>query len=195
MKFLLKWLMRRTKPWVWKIADAYDLRIDRPRLAQGPEDLIIEDAPEDAYRNIPKNVVFNTGSGKIFVGRNTVFGDEAYVLTGKHMGEAEADALGLPLHHVPTGRDIHIGRNCYIGSRAVLVGPLMIGDGAMVCAGAVVTRDVPARAFVAGSPARVFRIMPEPGRSAGAEAPAPVIAPESPRAALPAREPVQMPGE
>jgi hypothetical protein len=195
MSFFLKWLMRRTKPWVWKIADAYDLRIDRPRLAQGPEDLIIEDAPEDAYRNIPKNVVFNTGSGKIFVGRNTVFGDEAYVLTGKHMGEAEADALGLPLHHVPTGRDIRIGRNCYIGSRAVLVGPLVIGDGAMVCAGAVVTRDVPPRAFVAGSPARVFRIMPEPRRPAAAEAPPPVIAPETPRAARPARNTLEMPGE
>lgn len=175
MKVLLKWLMRLTKPWVWKIADAYDLRVDRPRMAQGPEDLIIEDTPEDAYRNIPKNVVFNTGSGTIFVGRNTVFGDEAYVLTGKHMGEAEAARLGLPLHHVPSGRDIHIGRNCYIGSRAVLVGPLVIGDGAMVCAGAVVTRDVPPRAFVAGSPARVFRIAPEPppgARPAAADQPA-----------------------
>lgn len=161
MRFLLKRLMRLTKPWVWKIAEAYDLRVDRPHTAQGPEDLIIEDAPEDVDRHIPKNVIFNTGSGKIFVGRNTMFGDEACVITGKHMGEAEATALGLPLHHVPTGRDIHIGRNCYIGSRAILVGPLVVGDYAMICAGAVVTRDVPPRAFVAGSPARVFRIAPE----------------------------------
>lgn len=165
MRKVLKWLMKITKPWVWQLAEAYDLRVDRPRMAQGSEELILEDSPEAAYRNIPKNVVFNTGSGKIFVGRNTLFGDEVHVLTGKHIGEAEARATGLPLHHVPKGRDIHIGRNCYIGGRAVLVGPLVIGDGAMICAGSVVTRDVPARSFVAGSPARVFRIYPAPEKT------------------------------
>jgi hypothetical protein len=162
MKMLLRWLMRVTKPWVWKIADAYDLRIDRPRMAQGSGKLVIEDPPDAAYANIPKNVVFNTGSGDIFVGASTVFGDEACLLIGKHIGEAEARLRGLPLHHVSAGRDIRIGRNCYIGSRAILVGPLVIGDGAMICAGAVVTKDVPPRAFVAGSPARVFHIWSEP---------------------------------
>jgi serine acetyltransferase len=162
MRFFLKWMMKKTKPWVWKLADAYDLRIDRPRTAQDPGILAIEDSPEQAAINIPKSVTFNTGSGDIFVGRNTVFGDEASVVTGKHMGEAEARAAGMPLHHVPKGRDVHIGRNCYIGSRAILVGPLVIGDYAMICAGAVVTKDMPARAFVAGSPARVFHIWPEP---------------------------------
>ena len=154
--------MRTTKPWVWKLAEAYDLRIERPHMAQGTGKLTIEDSREDAFRNIPKNVVFNTGSGDIFIGANTMFGDEACLVTGKHMGEWEARAAGLPLHHVPAGRDIRVGRNCYIGSRAVLVGPLVVGEGAMICAGAVVTRDVPPRAFVAGSPARVFHIWPDP---------------------------------
>jgi serine acetyltransferase len=158
MRFFLSWVMKKTKPWVWKLAEAYDLRIDRPHTATGPEPLIIEDTPEMACQNIPKNVVFNTGSGKIVVGRNTMFGEDVHVLTGKHMGVAEARATGMPLHHVTKGRDIHIGRNCYIGGRSVLVGPLVIGDGAMICAGAVVTREVPPGAFVAGSPARVFFI-------------------------------------
>ena len=72
---------------------------------------------------------------------------------------AEAKAKGLPQHSVPQGLDIKIGRNCYIGSHAIIVGPLTIGDGAMICAGAVVTQDVPVNAFVAGNPARIFRIM------------------------------------
>jgi serine acetyltransferase len=158
MRQILSWMMKVTKPTVWWLAEAYDIRVDRPRTATGPEPLIIEDAPDMACRNIPKNVVFNTGSGKIVVGRNTMFGDDVHVLTGKHMGVAEAKATGMPLHHVTKGRDIHIGQNCYIGGRSVLVGPLVIGDGAMICAGAVVTQNVPPGAFVAGSPARVFSI-------------------------------------
>jgi serine acetyltransferase len=158
MRQILSWMMKVTKPTVWWLAEAYDIRVDRPRTATGPEPLIIEDTPDMACRNIPKNVVFNTGSGKIVVGRNTMFGDDVHVLTGKHMGVAEAKATGMPLHHVTKGRDIHIGQNCYIGGRSVLVGPLVIGDGAMICAGAVVTQNVPPGAFVAGSPARVFSI-------------------------------------
>lgn len=190
MRTILSWLMRVTKPWVWKIADAYDLRIDRPRMAQGSGRLVIEDSQEAAYANIPKSVVFNTGSGDIFVGANTVFGDEACLLTGKHIGEAEAHLTGLPLHHVPGGRDIRIGRNCYIGSRAILVGPLVIGDGAMICAGSVVTKDVPPRSFVAGSPARVFQVWGGPEEKVNGSA-APDGTMRQPRTGEPVRAPTQ----
>jgi UDP-2-acetamido-3-amino-2,3-dideoxy-glucuronate N-acetyltransferase len=42
-----------------------------------------------------------------------------------------------------------------LGARAVLVAPVRVGTGAMVGAGAVVTRDVPAHAVVVGNPARI----------------------------------------
>ena len=44
-----------------------------------------------------------------------------------------------------------------MGANATLVDGVEIGDGAIVAAGAVVTRDVPARAIVAGVPARVIK--------------------------------------
>lgn len=44
-----------------------------------------------------------------------------------------------------------------IGSGAVILGGVEIGEGALVGAGAVVTRDVPPGAVVAGSPARLLR--------------------------------------
>ena len=47
-----------------------------------------------------------------------------------------------------------IGRDCFIGTGAKLIGPVRVGDGAVVGANAVVTRDVAAGSTVAGAPAR-----------------------------------------
>ncbi|HVK18926.1 MAG TPA: serine acetyltransferase [Fimbriiglobus sp.] len=49
-----------------------------------------------------------------------------------------------------------IGNRVYIGPNAVLVGKLTVGDDAVICAGAVVTRSIPPRAVVLGNPARVM---------------------------------------
>jgi UDP-2-acetamido-3-amino-2,3-dideoxy-glucuronate N-acetyltransferase len=51
---------------------------------------------------------------------------------------------------------ITVERRASLGSGAVILGGIRIGEGAIVGAGAVVTKDVPAGATVAGSPARVL---------------------------------------
>ena len=48
-----------------------------------------------------------------------------------------------------------------IGANATILPGLTIGEGAMVAAGAVVTRDVPPQALVVGNPARVMRYLKE----------------------------------
>ena len=50
-----------------------------------------------------------------------------------------------------------IERNVAIGTGAKIIGPVTIGQGAVIGANAVVVDDVPARAVVAGVPARVVR--------------------------------------
>ena len=52
---------------------------------------------------------------------------------------------------------IQIGNDCWIGQRAFFVGGLTISDGAVVLAGAVVTKDVPPYAVVGGVPAKILR--------------------------------------
>lgn len=52
---------------------------------------------------------------------------------------------------------VHIGDRVWIGVGAIILKGVTIGDGAVVAAGAVVTRDVPSRCIVAGNPARVVR--------------------------------------
>lgn len=52
---------------------------------------------------------------------------------------------------------VTIGNDCWIGQHVFLVGGVTIGDGAVVLAGAVVTKDVPPYAIVGGVPAKIIR--------------------------------------
>lgn len=64
-------------------------------------------------------------------------------------------------HELPgtviVARPVHIGDHAWIGSRAIILKGVTIGAGAVIAAGSVVTKDVPARVVVAGVPARVVR--------------------------------------
>ena len=55
------------------------------------------------------------------------------------------------------GGPIHIGNDVWLGGSCVVLAGVTIGDGAVVAAGSVVTRDVPPNTVVAGNPARVLR--------------------------------------
>jgi acetyltransferase-like isoleucine patch superfamily enzyme len=50
-----------------------------------------------------------------------------------------------------------IGRRCFIGARSMIMPGVSVGDGSIVAAGSVVTKDVPPRCIVAGNPARIIR--------------------------------------
>lgn len=59
-------------------------------------------------------------------------------------------------------RRTHIGHDTWIGHGAQVKPEVTVGDGAVVASGAVVTKDVPAYAVVAGVPARVIRLRQPP---------------------------------
>lgn len=56
-----------------------------------------------------------------------------------------------------TNDAVHIGSDCWIGERVFIVGGVTINDGAVVLAGAVVTKDIPPYAIVGGIPAKVLK--------------------------------------
>ena len=65
-----------------------------------------------------------------------------------------------PNSNYPTGKDkgpIEIGSDCWIGTEAMIFGGTTIGHGSIVGARAVVTKDVPPFAIVAGNPAKIIR--------------------------------------
>ena len=59
-------------------------------------------------------------------------------------------------------RDVRVGHNVWIGYGACVLRGVTVGDNAIVGTSAVVTREVPANAVVAGIPARVLRMREEP---------------------------------
>lgn len=62
-------------------------------------------------------------------------------------------------HDMTRGVRAHtkIGRNCFIGARSIILPGITVGDGSIVAAGAVVTKDVPPKSIVAGNPATIIR--------------------------------------
>lgn len=55
-------------------------------------------------------------------------------------------------------RPVIIGNDVWIGDRVIILPGVHIGDGAIIAAGAVVTKDVPAYAIVGGVPAKLIRM-------------------------------------
>ncbi len=72
---------------------------------------------------------------------------------------------GIPIHRQPleSKGPILIGHDVWLGTGVIVLSNVRIGDGAVIAAGSVVTKDVPAGAIAAGVPARVIRMRGELG--------------------------------
>jgi maltose O-acetyltransferase len=89
---------------------------------------------------------------EVTIGDCVQFGQQVMVLTNTHE---------LGSQHARWGRldaqPVRIGSGAWLGARVTVLPGVNIGEGAVVAAGAVVTRDVPPNTLVAGVPARVLR--------------------------------------
>ncbi|SRR5581483_9669909 len=90
---------------------------------------------------------------EVFIGHNVTFINDRYPRATAANGQlqTEADWTCIPTR---------IKRGASIGSGATLLCGITVGENAVVGAGSVVTRDVPAGAVVAGNPARVIKSLP-----------------------------------
>lgn len=56
-------------------------------------------------------------------------------------------------------RPVHIGKNAWIACQVTILKGVTIGEGAVVAAGSIVTRDVPPYTVVAGNPAKIVKYL------------------------------------
>ena len=85
---------------------------------------------------------------EVFIGHGVVFTNDRYPRAATPDGRLQGDG---DWQVIPT----RVGRGASIGSHATLLPGIVVGEHALVGAGSVVTRDVPAYAVVVGVPARV----------------------------------------
>ena len=111
----------------------------------------------DCGKNIHfgKNIFVNSGcrfqdQGGIWIGDNTLIGHNAVLATLNHDPDPKKRANLIPSRIV-------IGRDVWLGANATVLPGVTIGDGAIVAAGAVVTKDVPPNTVVGGVPAKVMK--------------------------------------
>jgi maltose O-acetyltransferase len=112
---------------------------------------------ESEHVSLGNGTMVNTGCwfeghGPIVIGRDSFLGPQVMIITSVHEFGPSGEVARRPSY-----REVRIGDRCWIGARATVLPGVSIGDGTVVAAGAVVTKDCEPDALYAGVPARRLR--------------------------------------
>jgi len=111
------------------------------------------------YIHIGKNVgigafAYLGGGGGLSIGDNCIIGQYFSCHPENHNYQ---NANQLIREQGVTRQGIHIGNNCWIGSKVTVLDGVNIGDNCVIAAGAVVTKNMPANSVIGGVPAKVLK--------------------------------------
>ncbi len=93
------------------------------------------------------------GGGKVIIGNYFHSGEGCMIITENHNYEGKQ----IPYDETYVIKEVTIGDCVWLGNRVIVMGGVTIGEGAIVAAGAVVTKDVPPLAIVGGNPAKIIK--------------------------------------
>lgn len=90
-------------------------------------------------------------TGRIELADHVMLGPDVMITAASYRVNEGSPVTDQPMDE----KNIYIGRDAWLGAKVVLLPGVTIGDGAVIAAASVVTKDVPANAIVAGVPAKV----------------------------------------
>ena len=132
---------------VW-VGHGSKIRCHEGEVEIGAKTVIGQDCTISAYR-------------RVRIGEQCVIADRAMFIDFDHnVADTELPIRKQGIYM----RDVVVGSNVWIGYNAQVLRGVTIGDNAIIGANSVVTRDIPANAVAAGTPARVLRMRDEPER-------------------------------
>jgi putative colanic acid biosynthesis acetyltransferase WcaF len=162
-KLLCAWTPKPLNPWRLMVLRAFGARIHGYPFVH-----------QSAHIHFPANLILHDraclGEGAVAYTQGVVelrarctVAQEAYLCTGTH----DFSDPALPLVTAP----IVVGEDAFIGARAFVLPGVTIGEGGVVGAASVATKNVPAWTIVAGNPARVLRQRNRPDAPPAKETP------------------------
>ena len=96
--------------------------------------------------------------GPLTIGTDVMMGPEVVILTNSH----KYDKCDIPMNKQGSYvLPVVIGNDVWIGTRAIILPCVKIGNGVIIGTGTVVTKDVPDYAVVGGVPAKIIRLRNE----------------------------------
>jgi acetyltransferase-like isoleucine patch superfamily enzyme len=136
----------RVGRWAW-IGHGSKIRVHEGEVSIGAKTVIGQDCTISAFQHVS-------------IGRECILADRVMLIDFDH-GVTEVDRP-IRLQGIYK-RDVHVGHNVWIGYGACVLRGVKVGDNSVIGTSAVLTKEVPENAVVAGVPARVIRMRDAPG--------------------------------
>ncbi len=138
-------------------------------FAKSGKNVVIAKGGSFTYKNIHiGNNVYIGGNAmlmctraKIFLGNNIMFGPHVFIITGGH----RMDIVGRYMTSVTDNekrpeddRDVVIQDDVWVGANSIILRGVTVGEGSVIAAGSIVTKDVMSYSVVGGSPAKFLKM-------------------------------------
>ena len=129
-----------------------DVVITMPCRMAVPQNVFMSD-----YTLIQPNCTFIMKEGKVHVGRWSVIASNCTIITDNHVPTVGINHRMLGRYHINDKvKDIRLGDDCWCGAGVTLMSGALLGRGSIAAAGALVNKEVPPYAVVAGVPAKII---------------------------------------
>lgn len=129
-----------------------DVVIAFPCKMSKPSHIFMQD-----YTLIQPNVTFIMNQGKVYIGKWSVIASNCILITDNHVPTVGVNHRMLGRYHINDRvKDIVLEDDCWAGAGVTLMSGAKLGRGSIAAAGALVNKEVPPYAVVAGIPAKII---------------------------------------